>query len=82
MKIHDHRDLILVSKPKGDENKLQLLEMGAMEAIANLITHEDKIVKRYAVMAYGVSAGNGNAFWKFLFFANLWMCCIKPDLIS
>ena len=43
----------------GDENKLILLEMDALKPITNLINHEDKVIRRFAVMAFGVMAGNG-----------------------
>jgi len=42
----------------GDENKLQLLDLGAMESLIRLINHEEKTVKRYACMAFGVMAGH------------------------
>nr|XP_039274400.1 armadillo repeat-containing protein 3-like isoform X2 [Styela clava] len=43
---------------KCDENKLMLLELGAIDPIINLITHEDRVVRRYAVMSFGVLAGH------------------------
>lgn len=43
---------------KCDENKLMLLELGAIDPIINLINHEDRVVRRYAVMSFGVLAGH------------------------
>ncbi|KAG2458058.1 ARMC3 protein, partial [Polypterus senegalus] len=39
---------------KGDENKAILAELGALEPISRLIKHEDKPVRRSAVMVLGV----------------------------
>lgn len=46
----------------GDDNKSQLLELGAVEALTRLINHEDKLVKRYACMAFGVMAAHSKLF--------------------
>nr|XP_018668995.1 armadillo repeat-containing protein 3 isoform X1 [Ciona intestinalis] len=45
---------------KCEENKLMLLELGAMESLIRLINHEEKMVKRYACMAFGVMAGHAD----------------------
>ncbi|XP_062900304.1 armadillo repeat-containing protein 3 [Mobula hypostoma] len=39
---------------KGDENKLNLLGLGAIPKLAKLIAHEDKQIHKYATMAFGV----------------------------
>ncbi|ROJ70143.1 Armadillo repeat-containing protein 3 [Anabarilius grahami] len=43
---------------KGDENKTSLMCLGAIEPLCRLISHEDKTVRRNAVMALGVMASN------------------------
>uniref|UniRef100_A0A8C1DWZ6 Armadillo repeat containing 3 n=1 Tax=Cyprinus carpio carpio TaxID=630221 RepID=A0A8C1DWZ6_CYPCA len=43
---------------KGDENKTSLMCLGAVEPLSRLISHEDKTVRRNAVMALGVMASN------------------------
>ncbi|KAA0704789.1 Armadillo repeat-containing protein 3 [Triplophysa tibetana] len=43
---------------KGDENKSSLMGLGAVEPLSRLISHEDKIVQKKAVMALGVMASN------------------------
>uniref|UniRef100_A0A8C5MXM6 Armadillo repeat containing 3 n=1 Tax=Leptobrachium leishanense TaxID=445787 RepID=A0A8C5MXM6_9ANUR len=45
---------------KGDENKLTLLGLGAIEFIAKLISHEDKIIRRNATMVCGVMASHND----------------------
>ena len=47
----------------GDENKGQLLNLGALDYLLKLITHEDKIVKRNAVMAVGSMSTDGKMFF-------------------
>lgn len=42
----------------GDENKTSLMCLGAIEPLSRLISHEDKTVRRNAVMALGVMASN------------------------
>uniref|UniRef100_A0A8C4RT32 Armadillo repeat containing 3 n=1 Tax=Erpetoichthys calabaricus TaxID=27687 RepID=A0A8C4RT32_ERPCA len=39
---------------KGDENKVALTELGALDSLTKLISHEDKLVRRNAVMALAV----------------------------
>ncbi|NXB38285.1 ARMC3 protein, partial [Eulacestoma nigropectus] len=43
---------------KDDENKLTLLGLGALEHLYKLLSHEDPIVRRNAVMVFGVMASN------------------------
>ncbi|XP_070784492.1 armadillo repeat-containing protein 3 [Enoplosus armatus] len=46
---------------KGDENKVSLLGLGALEPLCQLITHNNKLVRRNAFMALGIMASNGDA---------------------
>uniref|UniRef100_A0A3B4XKY5 Armadillo repeat containing 3 n=1 Tax=Seriola lalandi dorsalis TaxID=1841481 RepID=A0A3B4XKY5_SERLL len=41
-----------------DENKVSLLELGALEPLCQLITHNNKLVRRNAFMALGIMAIN------------------------
>ncbi|NXF48668.1 ARMC3 protein, partial [Oceanites oceanicus] len=43
---------------KGDENKVTLLGLGAVERLYKLISHEDPIVRRNAIMVFGIMASN------------------------
>ncbi|KFQ51148.1 Armadillo repeat-containing protein 3 [Nestor notabilis] len=43
---------------KGDENKATLLGLGAVELLYKLISHEDPIVRRNAIMVFGIMASN------------------------
>ncbi|KAM6101254.1 armadillo repeat-containing protein 3 isoform 3-T3 [Theristicus caerulescens] len=45
---------------KGDENKLTLLGLGAVEHLYKLISHEDPIVRRKAIMVFGIMASNND----------------------
>ncbi|XP_055449911.1 armadillo repeat-containing protein 3 isoform X4 [Psammomys obesus] len=45
---------------KGEENKATLLELGAVEPLTKLLTHEDKIVRRNATMIFGIMASNND----------------------
>ncbi|XP_012586701.1 PREDICTED: armadillo repeat-containing protein 3 isoform X2 [Condylura cristata] len=45
---------------KGEENKATLLELGAVEPLTKLLTHEDKIVKRNANMIFGILTSNND----------------------
>nr|XP_015210045.1 PREDICTED: armadillo repeat-containing protein 3 [Lepisosteus oculatus] len=45
---------------KGDENKGTLVGLGAVEPLARLISHEDKVVRRNAIMALGVMAAHSD----------------------
>ncbi|XP_037366603.1 armadillo repeat-containing protein 3 [Talpa occidentalis] len=45
---------------KGEENKATLLELGAVEPLTKLLTHEDKIVKRNANMIFGILTSNSD----------------------
>uniref|UniRef100_A0A8C5A1J2 Armadillo repeat containing 3 n=1 Tax=Gadus morhua TaxID=8049 RepID=A0A8C5A1J2_GADMO len=44
---------------KGEENKLSLLGLGALPPLCQHINHEDKRVRRNAIMAVGMMAANG-----------------------
>ncbi|XP_074013254.1 armadillo repeat-containing protein 3 isoform X2 [Numenius arquata] len=43
---------------KGGENKVTLLGLGAVEHLLKLISHEDPIVRRNAIMVLGIMASN------------------------
>ncbi|KAM5156632.1 armadillo repeat-containing protein 3 [Mantella aurantiaca] len=45
---------------KGDENKVSLLGLGAVESLCKLISHEDKTVRRNAVMVCGIMAAHND----------------------
>ncbi|XP_073485866.1 armadillo repeat-containing protein 3 [Aquarana catesbeiana] len=45
---------------KGDENKVTLLGLGAVESLSKLISHEDKTVRRNAVMVCGIMAAHND----------------------
>ncbi|XP_057588022.1 armadillo repeat-containing protein 3 isoform X1 [Hippopotamus amphibius kiboko] len=45
---------------KGEENKATLLELGAVEPLTKLLSHEDKIVRRNATMIFGILASNND----------------------
>lgn len=45
----------------GDENRVSLLGLGALEPLCQLITHNNKLVKRNAFMALGIMATNGES---------------------
>ncbi|KAM7390610.1 hypothetical protein PAMA_008677 [Pampus argenteus] len=45
---------------KGDENKVSLLGLGALEPLCQLITHSNKMVRRNAFMALGIMATNSD----------------------
>ncbi|XP_064362010.1 armadillo repeat-containing protein 3 isoform X4 [Dromaius novaehollandiae] len=51
-------DAIYKFASKGDENKVTLLGLGAVEPLYKLISHEDPIVRRNAVMVFGIMASN------------------------
>ncbi|XP_059725760.1 armadillo repeat-containing protein 3 [Haemorhous mexicanus] len=46
---------------KGDENKVTLLGLGALEHLYKLLSHEDLLVRRNAVMVFGIMASNNDA---------------------
>ncbi|XP_070842419.1 armadillo repeat-containing protein 3 [Chaetodon trifascialis] len=52
-------DAIHAFAEKGDENKAALLAFGALEPLCQLITHNNKQVRRNAFMALGIMATNG-----------------------
>lgn len=43
----------------GDENKVSLVGLGALEPLCQLITHMNRLVRRNAFMALSIMAGNG-----------------------
>ncbi|XP_032360155.1 armadillo repeat-containing protein 3 isoform X2 [Etheostoma spectabile] len=45
---------------KGDENKVSLLGLRALEPLCQLITHNNKLIRRNAFMALGIMATNGD----------------------
>ncbi|XP_044281233.1 armadillo repeat-containing protein 3 isoform X1 [Varanus komodoensis] len=45
---------------KGEENKLTLLELGALEPLFKLVTHEDPVVRRNATMVVGIMASHND----------------------
>ncbi|KAM6971680.1 armadillo repeat-containing protein 3 isoform 2-T2 [Tautogolabrus adspersus] len=45
---------------KGDENKVSLLGLGALEPLCSLISHNNKLIRRNALMALGIMATNGD----------------------
>ncbi|KAM4028842.1 armadillo repeat-containing protein 3 isoform 2-T2 [Anomaloglossus baeobatrachus] len=53
-------DAIYKFARKGDENKITLLGLGAVESLSRLISHEDKIVRRNATMVCGIMAAHGD----------------------
>ncbi|CAJ0925756.1 unnamed protein product, partial [Ranitomeya imitator] len=53
-------DAIYKFARKGDENKITLLGLGAMESLSKLISHEDKIVRRNATMVCGIMAAHSD----------------------
>ncbi|XP_031470212.1 armadillo repeat-containing protein 3 isoform X1 [Phasianus colchicus] len=51
-------DAIYKFASKGDENKVTLLGLGTVERLYKLISHEDPIVRRNAMMVLGIMASN------------------------
>ncbi|XP_021242945.1 armadillo repeat-containing protein 3 isoform X4 [Numida meleagris] len=51
-------DAIYKFASKGDENKVTLLGLGAVERLYKLISHEDPVVRRNAMMVFGIMASN------------------------
>uniref|UniRef100_A0A8D2NVS9 Armadillo repeat containing 3 n=1 Tax=Zosterops lateralis melanops TaxID=1220523 RepID=A0A8D2NVS9_ZOSLA len=45
---------------KGDENKVTLLGLGALEHLYKLLSHEDPLVRRNAIMVFGIMASNND----------------------
>lgn len=52
--MHD----FISSVMSGEENKATLLELGAVEPVTKLLTHEDKTVRRNATMIFGILSSN------------------------
>lgn len=48
----------------GDENKKQLLDLGAIEALLKLMQSEDRIVRRNACMAMGVMTAHRGCLYR------------------
>ena len=46
--------IIISSNITATENKIQLLNFGALEYLVKLICHDDKLVKRNAAMCVGI----------------------------
>ena len=44
---------------KGDENRQELLNLGALEPLLKLVLSEDKVVRRNSTMCLGTMAQNG-----------------------
>lgn len=57
MRLLSMDELILLVM-SGEENKATLLELGAVEPLTKLLTHEDKTVRRNATMIFGILASN------------------------
>uniref|UniRef100_A0A672GU89 EDR1/CTR1/ARMC3-like peptidase-like domain-containing protein n=1 Tax=Salarias fasciatus TaxID=181472 RepID=A0A672GU89_SALFA len=51
-------EAIFTFAEKGDENKVCLLGLGALEPLCRIITHSNKLVRRNAFMALGTMATN------------------------
>ncbi|XP_067417810.1 armadillo repeat-containing protein 3 [Emydura macquarii macquarii] len=51
-------DAIYKFASKGDENKVTLLGLGAVEPLFKLVSHEDPLVRRNATMVFGIMASN------------------------
>lgn len=77
----------------GDENKVSLLGLGALDPLRQLIAHNNKLVRRNAFMALGIMATSGESGniwnqWKLLsFFLHhtiqpLWLAFSLTDQLS
>ncbi|XP_043397257.1 armadillo repeat-containing protein 3 isoform X3 [Chelonia mydas] len=53
-------DAIYKFASKGDENKVTLLGLGAVEPLFKLVSHEDPLVRRNATMVFGIMASNND----------------------
>ncbi|XP_037829008.1 armadillo repeat-containing protein 3 isoform X2 [Kryptolebias marmoratus] len=53
-------EVIRTFAEKGDENKVSLLGLGALEPLCRLINHSNKLVRGNAFTALGIMATNGN----------------------
>ncbi|KAF0028201.1 hypothetical protein F2P81_019288 [Scophthalmus maximus] len=65
---------------KGDENKITLLGLGALEPLCQLITHSNKLVRRNAFMALGIMAINEDIVVHE--FATLCLASLSLDFVS
>uniref|UniRef100_UPI00398E7C3A armadillo repeat-containing protein 3 isoform X2 n=1 Tax=Pristiophorus japonicus TaxID=55135 RepID=UPI00398E7C3A len=66
---------------KGDENKMNLLALGAIPRLAKLIPHDDKQIHMYATMAFGVMATHSEVrkSMRQLDFLPSIIACLAPD---
>uniref|UniRef100_A0A671WHB7 Armadillo repeat containing 3 n=1 Tax=Sparus aurata TaxID=8175 RepID=A0A671WHB7_SPAAU len=70
---------------KGDENKVSLLGLGALEPLCQLISHDNKLVRRSALMALGIMTANsesdniGNQCR--LAFSVIWWRTMQPNVV-
>ncbi|XP_041040911.1 armadillo repeat-containing protein 3 isoform X5 [Carcharodon carcharias] len=66
---------------KGDENKMNLLALGAIPRLAKLMSHADKQIHMYATMAFGVMATNSEVrkSMRQLNFLPSIIACLAPD---
>uniref|UniRef100_A0A8C2SWH4 Armadillo repeat containing 3 n=1 Tax=Coturnix japonica TaxID=93934 RepID=A0A8C2SWH4_COTJA len=48
----------VIKKSCGDENKVTLLGLGAVQRLYKLISHENPVVRRNAIMIFGIMASN------------------------
>ncbi|XP_056340294.1 armadillo repeat-containing protein 3 [Oenanthe melanoleuca] len=53
-------DALYTFASKDDENKVVLLGLGALEHLHKLLSHEDSLVRRNAVMVLGIMASNND----------------------
>ncbi|XP_067863221.1 armadillo repeat-containing protein 3 [Heptranchias perlo] len=66
---------------KADENKINLLALGAIPRLAKLISHDDKQIHMYATMAFGVMATHSEVrkSMRQLDFLPSIIACLAPD---
>ncbi|XP_069770712.1 armadillo repeat-containing protein 3 isoform X2 [Narcine bancroftii] len=66
---------------KGDENKMNLLTLGALPRLAKLVPHEDKQIHKYATLAFGVMATHSQVrkSMKHLDVLPSIIACLAPD---
>ncbi|KFU96644.1 Armadillo repeat-containing protein 3, partial [Chaetura pelagica] len=53
-------EALYIFASKADENKVTLLGLGAVEHLHKLISHENLIVRRNAIMVFGIMASNND----------------------
>ncbi|XP_026505277.1 armadillo repeat-containing protein 3 isoform X4 [Terrapene carolina triunguis] len=49
-----------IKQVSSDENKVTLLSLGAVEPLFKLVSHEDPLVRRNAIMVFGIMASNND----------------------